>query len=76
VQKKQAFEMLPPKNGIKWAVQEGWGATPFGKKGAKIGLAPNHCQIIEKKSFVFIAKKIALCYKYFAARMTNHKDGA
>jgi hypothetical protein len=29
MQKKQAFEMLPLKNGIKWAVQEGWGATPF-----------------------------------------------
>jgi hypothetical protein len=31
VQKKQAFGMLPLKNGIKLAVQEGWGATPFGK---------------------------------------------
>jgi hypothetical protein len=29
VQKKQAFETLPLKNGIKLAVQEGWGATPF-----------------------------------------------
>jgi hypothetical protein len=27
--KKQAFETLPLKNGIKLAVQEGWGATPF-----------------------------------------------
>jgi hypothetical protein len=35
VQKKQAFEMPPLKNGIKWAVQEGWGATPFGENGKK-----------------------------------------
>jgi hypothetical protein len=31
VQKKQAFETLPLKNGIKLAVQGGWGATPFCK---------------------------------------------
>jgi hypothetical protein len=46
VQKKQAFEMLPLKNGIKWAVQEGWGATPFCKTTATAGhsgLVPNPC---------------------------------
>jgi hypothetical protein len=29
--------MLPLKNGIKLAVQEGWGATPFPKSPAKSG---------------------------------------
>jgi hypothetical protein len=36
VQKKQAFETLPLKNGTELAVQEGWGATPFGKKGSLV----------------------------------------